>query len=423
MTDGELPSWAVRLRDERIKRLWSQKVMAARLRKAADERTLPLLPSQASIQRYVRWYEAGEHHPGELYGELYCRVFGLTREALFGSPPVVGQDAGRLPTEDDAIDTASWITATNTSDDAIEHFLRGASELAEAHTRLPAGELLPHVVGLHRQVQAQLRTGRQRFRQTRKLFRAEADLLAHACLLLGDLRHDRAAEAYGATAALCAQEIGASQAVALSAQAKTARWRRRYAESAELAAQGYGCSPATPIRIVLACQEANAAGLMGDISRARRALHRAEEAANSPLAPDSGSSAWSCPTPRRALYALSVATQAGEPDAALKAAELADAGWAAGDPLVAGTWAQIRVGAGIAHVMKGSLDGAAEEIAPMLTLAPELRMATITGYLETMDVRLRQRRFRHSSPARRLREQIQEFNAAALPTQRAEENV
>jgi hypothetical protein len=233
-------------------------------------------------------------------------VFGLTRDALFGRLPVAGQDTGRLPTEHDAIDLTSWITATNTSDDAIERFLRGASELAEAHTWLPAGELLPDVIGLHRQVQAQLRTGRQRFRQTRELFRAEADLLAHACLLLGDLRHDRAAVAYGATAALCAQEIGATQAVALSAQAKTARWQRRYAESSELAARGYGCSPATPIRIVLACQEANAAGLMGDLRRAREALNRAEEAANSPLAPDSGTSAWSCPTPRRALYALSV---------------------------------------------------------------------------------------------------------------------
>ncbi|MGI8336386.1 hypothetical protein ACRYCC_41140 [Actinomadura scrupuli] len=102
---------------------------------------------------------------------------------------------------------------------------------------------------------------------------------------------------------------------------------------------------------------------------------------------------------------------------------MADAGWAAGDPWVAGTWAQVRVGAGIAYIMKGSLDGAAEQIAPMLTLAPELRMATVTGYLETMDVRLRQRRFRNSTLAWRLREQIQEFNAAALPAQPAEENV
>ncbi|MCW2941247.1 MAG: hypothetical protein JWN00_4232 [Actinomycetia bacterium] len=91
-------------------------------------------------------------------------------------------------------------------------------------------------------------------------------------------------------------------------------------------------------------------------------------------------------------------------------------GWAAG------TWAQIRVGAGIAYVMEGALDGAAEQIAPMLTLAPELRMATVTGYLETMDVRLRQRRFRNSELAVRLREQIREFNSAALPAELVEED-
>jgi hypothetical protein len=65
MADKELPAWAVRLRNERTRRLWSQKVMAVRLRNAADEWTRAALPGVESIQRYVRDYEAGKHFPGD----------------------------------------------------------------------------------------------------------------------------------------------------------------------------------------------------------------------------------------------------------------------------------------------------------------------------------------------------------------------
>src|SRR5215813_1841966 len=87
MPGKDLPSWAIRLREERLSRLWSQKVTAARLRAAADERTRAFLPPTESIQRYIRDYEAGRHFPGDTYAELYGRAFGLTREVLFGKEP------------------------------------------------------------------------------------------------------------------------------------------------------------------------------------------------------------------------------------------------------------------------------------------------------------------------------------------------
>jgi hypothetical protein len=68
----------------------------------------------------------------------------------------------------------------------------------------------------------------------------------------------------------------------------------RFASSADLARQGYDCSPATPIRVLLASQEANAAAFLGDVHRARAALLRAERASEA-VQPDSGVSAWSCP--------------------------------------------------------------------------------------------------------------------------------
>jgi hypothetical protein len=416
MTDRELPPWAIRLREERVRRLWSQKVTAVRMRDAADERARATLPDIESIQRYVRAYEAGRHIPGDLYAELYCRIFGLPRTALFGDLHEGAQaaaDAEQLPTAEDARNLASWITATNISDDGVSNLASEVSDLAEAHATRPPAALLAQVSVLHRQIQGLLHAGRQRHRQARELYRLDADLLAHASLLLGDMHRHDAAAAHGATAALCADEAGASPAVALSVQAKTERWRMRFTRSADLARQGYDCSPATPIRILLASQEANAAALLGDLHRARAALLRAERAGDT-VRPDSGVSAWSCPPPRQALFALSVAIRAQDAASALAQARIADAAWASGAARVTGTWAQVRLGAAIARIMTSDLDGALAEITPVMLLAPEFRMATITGYTRQIDQRLRQRRFLRDGTAIAIRSQIQDFHAAAL---------
>jgi tetratricopeptide (TPR) repeat protein len=418
MAGKELPSWAIRLREERTRRLWSQKLTAVRLRDAADEATRAVLPSVESVQRYVRDYEAGNHHPGDLYTELYCRAFGLSREALFGisSSSEADTSSGWLPTENDARSLIDWIVVTNVSDDAINDIAKASSLLSESHTRRPPARLLTDVTRLHEQIQKLVRSGKQRLSQTRDLYRIDADLLAHSSLLLGDLHFNEAAVAHGSAALLCTDEAGANPAIAFSVQAKTERWRHHFAESADLARQGFDCSPPTTIRVLLASQEANAAALLGDMRRAREALKRAEDAAAGPITPDSGISAWSCPPPRQALFALAVAIRSGDPDAALRAAEMADSAWAAGTPLVPATWAQVRLASGIAYVMKGDLDGALKELRPALNLGPEFRMATVTGYTTQMDQRLRQRRFQNNPIATEIRQRIYEFNSAASLT-------
>jgi hypothetical protein len=421
----ELPRWAMRIREERARRLWSQKVTAVRLRDAADEHTRARLPSVENIKRRVRDHESGGHHPGDLYIELYCRAFGLTREALFGgSPAVHAQGEVSIPAAQDAMGLATWITASNTTDDAIGHIDETRLALAEAHTQLPPRRVLSDVLALHGQVCSLMHGGRQRLRQARELFRIDADLLAHASLLLDDVHHGAAARAHGVTAALCAEEAGCSPALALSAQAKTARWQgvrlgrrdgaRLFGRSADLARRGFECSPYhAPVRVLLANQEASAAALLGDAVRARGALRDAEDAASRMQTPDSGLSTWSCPSPRRALYAMSVAIRLRDPDEALRAAEIADAGWASGQPWLYGVWALIRIGAGMAYVMKGDLDSANGQINAVVTLAPAYRIATITSYLVDLDMLLGQRRFAGNEHAWELREQIAAFTAAA----------
>jgi hypothetical protein len=250
--------------------------------------------------------------------------------------------------------------------------------------------------------------------ETRELFRVDADLLAHASMVLGDLNQDRVAEAFGQAALLSAREAEANEALVWAALAKTARWQNKYAESADLSRRGFDCSGPSPVRAMLASYEARAAGLLGDVRRAREALTRAEQAADELTSPGPETSVWSFPRPRQALLALSVLTRTGDADAALQAVATADAAWASGTPRSPSTWAQIRVGAGIAHLMKGSLDGAVDEVEPMLALEPEFRMATVTRYLEDLASRLQQRRFQKSPVATNLLHQIREFNAGAL---------
>ena len=170
-----------------------------------------------------------------------------------------------------------------------------------------------------------------------------------------------------------------------------------------------------PVRVLLANQEASAAALLGDAARARRALRDAHDAAASPHAAGSLLSTWSCPGPRQDLYALSVAIRLRDPDEALRAAERADARWAGGDPWLYGVWSLVRIGAGIAYVMKGDLDAATGQFEAVVTLAPAFRISTITSYLADMNSLLRQRRFVGAEKARDLRQQIAAFTTAASP--------
>ena len=79
-----------------------------------------------------------------------------------------------------------------------------------------------------------------------------------------------------------------------------------------------------------------------------------------------------------------------------------------------GTWAQVRLGAGIACIIADDLQRALAEITPVMTLAPEYRMATITAYTMQIDKRLRQRRFARDATAMEIRSRVCEFNAGAL---------
>lgn len=304
------------------------------------------------------------------------------------------------------------IADSTTNDSVIQHLAHAVNSLAESHTQTQAKRLLDQVLGLHAQVR-ELATRRQRLSQRRELFRIDSEILAHACLLFGDLKQNHVAEKYGRAALECASEAGSSQAAVRTALAKTLRWENRFAESMDMARAGFEGSPATLIRVQLANQEANAAALMGDSLRARDALDRAEHAARA-VARDSGRSVWSFPVGRRAIFALSVATHTGNPEAALHAAAMAASNWESGEPLVPATWAQIKIGAGIARLALDSIDGMIHEIDPVLTMPAQLRVSTVTGYMDSLENRLKNPRYTGNKAVSELRGHIREFSSGAL---------
>lgn len=126
-------------------------------------------------------------------------------------------------------------------------------------------------------------------------------------------------------------------------------------------------------------------------------------------------SAWSFSTGCRAIFALSVATHTGDPIGVLCAAALADEGWRSGEPLVMANWAQIRAGVAIARLDQGDLEEAIAEVLPVLELAPELRVSTVTAYLADLTDRLNASPFRNEKSALSLRAEIRSFNREALP--------
>ena len=327
--------------------------------------------------------------------------------------------AGRLLGSEDPGSLTGWLTATSVSDEAVTGLDEAAARLAESH-----GQAAPVVVlAQARQVQASaqglLRAGRIRHRQATELLRINGRLLAHISLLLSDLGDDRQGEDYGDASLAYLREAGASEAPAWYVLAKIARWRHQYGRAADLARAGLDRCGRDPMRVELACYEANAAALAGDATRAMSAMRLADETAASLPPGRMTLSPWSFPDERMTIFRISVALHTGDPKRALVCAAAWDPGPVPPKPHVIAAWAQIRAGAAIARITTDELEGAAEEVAPVLELPPEFRIATVTGWLDDLRRQLGAYQYVGDPLAASLQEQIRSFTDAAV-TERLE---
>ncbi|MEV5707321.1 helix-turn-helix transcriptional regulator [Actinoallomurus sp. NPDC052274] len=411
---------AERIRAERKARGWDKPEMARQLARAAGD-TRGSLPDHECLLTYVKRWERGVVGISERYRLLYCRAFGMSEGDLFPEPANISEeqlssaDIGK-PVISETIEFAAWLEQSNVGDTTIEILRENSRLLSYEYPRRPPLDVMADAELLQRDVVAILRAGRQKISQTKMLLGVSAELLALLTLLAGDVGRYRLARAYGRTAWTCAQEADSdpARALVLIAQSKTACWENEFAEATNLAGRGLQLSPAGPQKVLLAVSKATALKSLGDLENAQCALVAADGARDEISYPDENATAWSCPRARQATYALQVHLGARNPDAMLRAAQAADAAWAYGDPWVYGTWAQVRIGAALAHVLNGDPEGAEAELAPVLEIGPSFRVATISGRLKAAERGLEDRRYRASETARTLRERIRIFRAESL---------
>lgn len=365
-----------------------------------------------SARQFERWY-AGKvktrPHPDA------CRIL----EFMFDLPvarllaPAGAPDHGKahVPGSEDAAVLTEWLTASSVSDEAIAGLDRAAVRVAESHAATVPAVVLASAWQVQGTVQGLLRSQRARHRQQRELLRINGNLLAHISLLLSDLGDNGGGDEYGNTALLYLREAGASEACAWYVLAKAARWRHEYTRAADLARHGLGQACSDAMRVQLACYEANTAALAGDGLRAADAMRLAEDTAAAMVSGQATLSPWSFPPERMTIFRISVALAMDNPSRALASA----AGWnpdpVPGRPCVTAAWAQIRIGAAIARLGQDALDGIAGEIAPVLALAPQFRIATVTGWLDDLGQRLSAGRYAGSPVTASLQQQIRCFTS------------
>ncbi|MEV5749983.1 hypothetical protein AB0L00_19350 [Actinoallomurus sp. NPDC052308] len=411
---------AERVRTERKARGWDKPEMARQLaRSAGDARGS--LPDYECLLTYVKRWERGTVGISERYRLLYCRAFDMAEEDLFPDPENTTAkqsslvDTGKSVVSE-TIEFAAWLEQSNVGDSAIEMLRENSRRLSYEYPRRPPLDVMADTEVLQNGVATILRSGRQRINQTKALLEVSAELLALLTLLAGDVGRYRVAGACGRTAWTCAEEADSdfARALVLIAQSKTARWEKDFAEAANLAGKGLELSPAGPEKVLLAVSKATALKSLGDLERARCALVAADGARDEIASLDEDATAWSCPRARQATYALQVHLGARDPGAMLRAAETADGAWADGDPWVYGTWAQVRIGAALAHLLNGDPEGAQAELTSVFEIGPAFRVTTISGRMKAIGRGLEDRRYRASDTATTLREQIRRFRLESL---------
>ncbi|GAA2638850.1 helix-turn-helix transcriptional regulator [Actinomadura fulvescens] len=318
---------------------------------------------------------------------------------------------------EDVVALANWLEQSNVGDGAIGYLETATRRLTFDYPRRPPLEVLADARQLQARAAHLLQGGRQRIAQQRTLLTISAELFALINLLAGDVGRYSLADAYGYAAWTCASEADSdsARALVLCAQSKTARWEERYQAAAELARRGFELAPAgSRGRVLLAVSEATALQSSGAIEDAYQALSRAQRARDDADHVDDVADAWSCPRARQETYALQVGLGARDPVAVLRSVRAADDAWADGDPRVYGTWAQVRIGAALAHVMMGEPEGAAEELAPVFDLGQEFRVVTIIGRMSEVAQRLGHSRYKGDQSAADLRDKIRAFRDGSL---------
>ena len=333
---------------------------------------------------YISNLRGGRKRPSSQTARRLDEILGAggTLVVLAGregaQPGAAGSGSPLEELADHTVEFGRWTEATNVGTGTIDLADAEIHHIAREYGNSPPGPLVRRAAQVSRRVFALVRQ-HQRLWQTRDLYVIGAKSCAFLACALGDLGQQPAAAAHGRTALTLAEESGhpAAVALALSALSKIAFWDGERERASDLARRGYECCPPSSTRVLLACQEADAADLPG----AREAISRAGRAHDEITADDDLAGLFSCGRARRACYTMTLRLRIGDPAGVLAAAEDADAAYKGGEKRSHGTWGQVQISAALAYLGMGEIDAAAARLSPVLGLPPALRLATFGGRL------------------------------------------
>jgi hypothetical protein len=157
------------------------------------------------------------------------------------------------------------------------------------------------------------------------------------------------------------------------------------------------------VRVLLACQEADASPVL----RAQEALALATAELSEHESVEPG--LFSCGTVRLAAYASTLRLRQGDVTGVLAAADAADAAVRNGEATPSGSWAQVQISAALACLAAGDVPQAAGRLAPVLRLAPGMRLATFNGKLSRAVAMASAAPYRGSPEARTLAEEVRGY--------------
>ncbi len=337
----------------------------------------------------------GLHIPGDLLGmgprtweksiENNSRDIALAigREHPESMPFGSGSPFDPATIADRISELANWTETTDVADGTLSYLDSATFELAHDCLTIPPPQTGERADVLVKRISDILRTGHQRLAQTRDLYVIAGKLSAILSWISSDLGQLAAADAHARNGWTLAEQADHNglRALLLSAQSKNEFLRRRYRDAAMHAKRGYGLNPPGTLRILLACQEADALQAMGRIEDAREALTLSEHMHDTTSQSDELGGIFGCGVARQANYSIATYLRAGSAGQALRHVERAEVAWRNGEEWAYGTWAQVQIGSAIAHLMNGEVEAAALTLQQILDQPQEQRLATLRARL------------------------------------------
>jgi hypothetical protein len=316
----------------------------------------------------------------------------------------------RLPLRglrDQAAELGAWAEAGTAGPGTIAALDDEVTRVTASYGALAAGPLILRALDACRRASGLLRE-HQRLRHTRDLHVVAARCCAFLAVALGDIGYQTEASAYARTAMMLAEESADPGAVALacSALSKVAFWDGQHQKSADLAARGLATARvADPLRVLLACQQADAS----PIPVARDAIELARVAHEETSSGGAEGGLFSCGRVRIAGYAATLGLREGSLTVVLAALAAAEDAVMEGEQAPYASLAQVRLVAALALLASGDADQAAERLVPVLRLPPEMRLATFTDRLSQCAALASAAPYKGSAPARAIAQDVKEY--------------